>query len=545
MVGEESAVKVNWEMVDKKLRFGDNGKKWSDFVKADMAKLDKFNVGTRYALTLAGIACCGATPMVSASNCYNQAKALLGRVYRQQKPASWGKGPKPGRWQWAKKFVPQLLPEFEAEEMERVEWLNTMPSHRKKALLKALLMYERRGLKPADAGFKAFVKGELLPGFSQDNKVDLGRLEEMLDRLIQGPSDISHVVAGPVLKPLMRKLKKLWTMDHYIHYGSCGPEGLHKLLEKLVDGDGTFYFSDFSMFDNTHSDDTWDFMEGLYGYHGVDFAKVMAMWRAPQGKIGPFKYQAKVMNASGRDDTALANAILNGFATYLSVAAAYLGKPLDELSSEDLHKMKEISVLSVCGDDTVGKLPKMSAEELAGFERRYNENIREFGFEAKLETCQSLNRVVYLGQRPYPVGGKWYWGKTIGRATYKMGWIHLRTDRDEMAHITGVADMHVLCSSHVPILSDLAAKIVDLRQGAKRTPIELDPCKPWEWTLRAGVKYDDSTIEHVAAVYSELSSVEVTSADVRGLIREIQALERLPAAIDSRVWRLMIASDDL
>jgi len=245
------------------------------------------------------------------------------------------------------------------------------------------------------------------------------------------------------------------------------------------------------------------------------------------------------MNASGRDDTALANAVLNGVATMLSVCAAYHGCSLDELTEAKVLSTLANVRLGVCGDDSLGMLPRWDAARLLAFKAAVAANIREFGFNAKLETSTRIEECVFLGMRPYPVGGQWYWGKTIGRATYKMGWSLQPQLRDVMAHITGIADMHVKCSSHVPILADLALKICELRQGAKRTPVCADKAKPWEWTLESGVAYDDSTLQCVATLYG------VTVADVRELIGAIHRVERLPAVIDSGLWRRIISMDEL
>jgi hypothetical protein len=100
-------------------------------------------------------------------------------------------------------------------------------------------------------------------------------------------------------------------------------------------------------------------------------------------------------------------------------------------------------------------------------------NLKLFGFVPKLFTSDRLEDCVYLGMRPYPTKSGWLWGKTIGRATYKLGWVTIKGDQDLMALMTGIADMHALCSRHVPVLSDIARKIVELRRGAKRTQSSL------------------------------------------------------------------------
>lgn len=525
------------------------GAKWTDMCVSDIEKLREYNERGRFTHILCGIGLSGARPMVSASCCYNQAKALIGRVFRQPELRSWGRGPMPGVWEWAWQFVDELLPEYRAHRMTVEEWLKTMPATRRRPLERAYERYKRVGWTKSYRKFSSFVKTELLPGFAKSGG-DLVRLAEMLDRLIQGPSDECHVITGPWLKPLVKELKKKWTSDFYVHYGSCGPESLHRfLVDRVVDSAHSFFWCDFSMYDNTHSDDSWTFMERLYSRAGIedcDFWQVLKAWKRPEGRIGPMRYRARVMNASGRDDTALANGILNGFATYLSVSAAYLGKPLLELTVADLREIRSVIALSVCGDDSLGCLPPMPAERLSAITREVRTNIAMFGFEAKLECSTRIHDAVYLGMRPYPTKSGWFWGKTIGRSTYKMGWKTLSggvLSADPMAHITGVADMHTLCSRHVPVLGDIARKVVELRCGAKRTPVNLDPNKPWEWTFQAGVDYDEVTLQHVAEVYS--THTLVTTDDIRSLLEQIKNVNSLPCILDHWVWRRMVEADDL
>jgi hypothetical protein len=538
-------VKISWHGALVKGSLREEYSRWEALTKFDLERL-RDDAAQKFQIALAGIACSGARPMVSASTNYNKAKGLLGRVYRLPKEMPWGRGPKPGRWAWARQFVPELLPGFEAPKMDFPDWLATMPSRRRVALERAYVKYQRRGLMKSDALFKAFIKTEALPGFDkQKGCAELIPMCEMLDRLIQGPADVTHCIAGPVLKPLVCKLKKIWTCDSPIFYGSCGPEPLHRFLQKLVEGEAEYFWCDFKMFDNTHSADSWGFMEALYPKNELDFQKVLDIWRKPRGTIGPIKYRARIMNASGRDDTALANGILNGFSTYLSAAAALLDVGLDNLTVPMLRTVYDKILLSVCGDDSIGKIPKMGPEALKAFRERMDANIAEFGFDAKLEVSDKLYNAVYLGQCPYPTRSGWFWGKTIGRATYKMGWVLDPRARDVMAHVTGIADMHCLCSAHVPVLSDLARKIVDLRAGAKRTPVKLDPNRPWEWTLRAGVPYDDLTIAATAEMYSLRSNRVIKPADVQDLIGEIWKVESLPCVVDHWLWKLMIWSDDL
>lgn len=501
---------------------------------------------------LAGIGCSGARPMVSAKTSYNSAKALMGRVYLSLPERPWGVGPMPGLWEKMKEFVPELLPDFRAPRMEFDTWLETMPRERRPALRKAMARLERAGWLRSMACFSSFVKLEMLPGFSKKDG-DLRPLDAMLDRLINGPADETHCIAGPVLKPLVHRLKEVWNEEAPVFYGSAGPEKLHKFLQTLVKEESQYFWCDFSMFDRTHSRDSWAFMESLYQENDPLFRKVLDVWRQPRGRIGPMRFKAPVINASGRDDTALANGILNGFATYCSACAAWLNVEVEALTVRQLRSCMNIIKLSVCGDDSLGKIPYCSEERMVDFRLHFNKQIEKFGFVAKLQTSPNILQAVYLGMRPYPTEKGWFWGKTIGRASYKMGWVMLKDGRDPMAHLTGIADMHTLCSAHVPVLSDLAKKIVELREGARRTPVYMDPNRPWEWTYQAGVEYSEVTLAAVAEVYSSRNTGgcpvdwerEVTVDDVKSLIREIQGVNRLPAIIDHWLWKHMVFADDL
>jgi hypothetical protein len=528
------------------------GSKWINVQKEDLESFRDV-VDKEYGLAFTGIACSGAYPMLTAKTPYNQLKAVMGRVFRRPKFTA-----EPGIFSILHKFKHLLLGEFIADKLTVEDWLNGMPRRRQRPLRQAYELLIRKGWSDSYTWFNAFLKIEALPGFAK-GKVDLRRIEAVVDRLIQGPHDVTHVIAGPYLKPLMYKLKQVWNKDFPIFYGSTGPEALHKWLnETLLDGGASYFWCDYSMFDNTHCAQSWDFMESLYraGPANSDplFWKVMDAWRAPKGRIGPFRYQARVMNSSGRDDTALSNAVLNGFVAYLSAVSAFLKKDLYLLTESDLFSCFNKIKISICGDDSIGRLPFLPADRLEEFRQQMAHNIARFGFDAKLCASQKLYDAVYLGQRPYPTRKGWFWGKTIGRATYKMGFVVRSTPTEDVfAKMLGIADMHVLCSKHVPILSDLAEQIVKCSKGQKRTPVRLDPEKPWEWTYQSGVPYDDLTLQAVAEVYCSSSNparpiepndVEACLVEIQELIKKIRAIEFLPVVLDDHFWRRLILVDE-
>lgn len=268
----------------------------------------------------------GAYPTVSAMSTFNKGKAACGRIFRNEEPEklpAWGKGPKSGVWEKAWEFHKILVPGLLCNMMKLEDWLQSMPARRKQALSLALERLRRNGWKRGYAKFRAFVKTELLPGFEQ-TRYGPEPLREMLDRLIQGPRDETHCIAGPYLKALTKDLKRVWNVNNPIFYAATGPQELKQFLSRLMDNSSVNGTCDFSMFDGTHSDDTFGFMEKLYREAGISdplFWKVYEVWQRPRGSIGPLRYKAPTMNASGRDDTALLNAVLNGVCTTLSLAS--------------------------------------------------------------------------------------------------------------------------------------------------------------------------------------------------------------------------------
>ena len=121
---------------------------------------------------------------------------------------------------------------------------------------------------------------------------------------------------------------------------------------------------------------------------------------------------------------------------------------------------------------------------------------------AKKTHCSGWGEVRSLAWKPIHTGHGWFWAPTIGRALYKLGWTTISGGRDLMAIQTGVCAMHRLCSRHVPIIADVARRVVALRSGCRLTPIIPDPNRPWEWCLKGAFDYDDLALESTARAYS-------------------------------------------
>lgn len=494
--------------------------KWIDIEKKDLDNLEK--VVDKPSHILAGAAVAGAYPVVSSKCEYNAFKALCARVFR---PPSFQ--PTDTAWEVANKFRHLLLKDFTKDHtpLSFDEWLDGMPARRKKLLHKASVDLLRFGWKKKYTKFQAFVKTEKLCGYEHRHET-LRPVDNLIDRLIQAPHDAAHCVAGPFLKPLVYRLKEVWGVDNPIFYASRKMEDVQAWLDKrLSDGPFTAFAADYSMFDNTHSKFSWDFMEEIYREAGSDCVRflpeVLRAWRSPQGSISgkhwSLKYKGPVMNCSGRDDTSLANGVLNGVVMFISAVAAHKGCEIHELTEHDLQTSP--IRIAVAGDDSLGFMPYILPEDWPAFATRLSSNIALFGFDAagdKLVMADDPAKLVFLGQRPYPVRGRWYWGKTIGRALFKFGWKTAPFNVDLGAWFAGECYATSLCQAHVPILSDLADNYLRSRPGGKITHVVHDLNRPWVDTNVSPGFYDETTIEACARIYD-------TSPDaIWGLINRLR-----------------------
>lgn len=534
-------------------------RKWVALERDDLRKIASTEVPKLWRGRAVGPVVAGAIPMISASTTYNQAKALICRMFAGPDP------PEVGIWTWAAAFKKIIFPEYDFPPASWTDeqWLESLPADRRKILEGALVLWRGSAWTSKYELFHSFVKEELLPFFSKDG-LDLVPLRAMVDRLINAPHDVTHVIAGPKIKPFMSWLKGQWRWDTHLFYGGVAPEYLQQWLQRATtQGERLVFWSDYTMFDSSHNADTWEFVEDFYRMYKDDpnFQRVLKAWRCPKGSIGHLKYQGRVMNASGRDDTALANAILNGVAMLLSVTAAWLGKPLREIGAGDLEQISSELLLSVCGDDALGFLPPCTPSVADEFITRCRGHLKAFGFMAKMFWSNRFEDAVYLGHRPLPVNGVWYWAKTVGRCIYKLGW-QCRVRGDPQAHMAGIMKMHEICSGHVPILGDLAKEWLKSVKGSKVNHWSPDPNKPWEEMGRVAPScYADDTIAALARAYTVTADrgrgdlrdggvhdVLVTPEDVRGCVKYVTEVLHFaggrPCVLDHWLLRHMVVVDE-
>lgn len=494
---------------------------------------------------LTGIGISGAIAFISSVGPRPLYEAI---VYRIFKKLTGRLPPQQGSFDVCNSNLDLLLPHFfdPVEVMPIWDWLHSITvSRRRHILIREYYKYITYGRGRDFDRISAFVKTENLPYFAP-----MGELPSVADvtyvaRLIQAPHDHTHIIAGPYLKPLTKRLKTTWGIDNWVMYGSRKPEELDQWLNERLVPCESYFWADYSAFDATHSKNSWSMIEAIYerlypkNQQNTDFWDVLGIWRSPKGKcqvrreMVTISYKAPICNASGRDDTALANALFNGLALTVSIAAAVTGKRPDLVTRYDLLYAESVSAISVVGDDSIVGF-KFDAEALFP---SIVEALQTFGLMVKSGGSKNIYDITYLGQMPYRVAGRWLWGPTLGRRMYKAYW---QVDRSghPVAWTKGVAQQMAL-SRHVPIMYDCAIKILTLLPKQPATPVPHDENKPWTAREEQTPLYDNETIKYLSMRYECPEQLPLSD------IEEVRAITKIPVLRYGPFIRLCLARDDL
>lgn len=477
---------------------------------------------------LCGVAVSGCYPVVSAAGPTVLEKAVTCRVFLDVKSS-----PEEEAFSTIDRF-PEILGNFpeNSPDPDLPAWMASRPANRRVAMENALALYHQVGLTPKMAHFQSFVKSEKLPGWIQS--LDGSRDLKMVPRLIQGPHDVTHVIAGPIMTAMLTGLKKQWHCHNPLYYAAGPPEDLHCWLNEHMAKRNRFAWCDFTAFDCTHSAESFAWVKKVYArfipQSEYDFWKVLEYWQRPLAKCNyGLQYQARDMNASGRDDTALLNALLNGPVCWLALSCGLQGVEL-----EDLKQLSDVT-LGVVGDDMA-----------AGFDGPIDKAIVErtvarFGFIPKLGSSEHLSDLVFLGSRPYKLPGEWAWGPTLGRRLYKAFW-QIKPVGDPFAWVRGVAQQMDTCYAHVPVLIELARKVLELTEGGKVTTYVKENYN--ELAFSYGSSYTEETLNNLAEAYCRLG-LECSAKDFVDLIASIRQIQQIPFVLDHWLLEGMVQVEDL
>jgi len=518
-------------------------------------------------LTLAGAAVAGFPIGVLSThlkNCMDGVRCRAGQIPNMTVTGDDGETelifvePNPEVFQRALHLFMELRTTFDVqgqiEQMPDSEWLKTQ---RRLADLTKALEANKCNKLPAMIN-AAFGKSEKFLMTTQSKVDPMARIrkKEAKLRLIQGYPDEWLAYVGPYVKTVQHRVEEMFHPKSSLFYaGAAKPEELNDWLREVQALRDTHFFVciDYSMFDSTHSEYSFEFVEQLY-YALVDpidredkrMFQALYEMRHPAGILaGKIKYKAgKVMNGSGRPDTSLLNIVNSMFCLMMTITAVLFDTEPSQVTVSQVRASLDIVKVIASGDDSVCVIPKCFGGvqiPQARVEKQMSQHISQFGFIAKVEPKPNFTHMVFLGCRPYPVQGEWYWGPTIGRRIVKHHFLHHCT-QDPVAVLNGITDMEVVCYNHVPILSDLARRSAKLMEKQKFTPFaEKDSMHKVKWVdyvdqskkardlgLEKRCKtprYDDGTLRHLAEVYS------VSMEDLEDLIAYMQEIPSLPIVL--------------
>lgn len=492
---------------------------------------------------LGGVGFDGAIPFISSLGIKPLAEAVKYRVFKAY-PAILNDGAFDAvdsmiLTPWLLGGFPDVVP------METWTWLKSIQvSRRRKALIRASAQRQARGEPhPLLGRVSPFVKTENLPWFGIVDGVPDVDACTYVARLIQAPHDETHLIAGPWLKVVTKLLKEHWGPDNWIFYASAAPEVLDGWLRNNQHSI-SFFWSDYSAFDATWSKRAWQTIERWYRHimptAPKEFWEVLDIWRCPKGSAksrkegAKLKYQSEEMMLSGRDDTALANAVLNGLAISCSFAAALAHKTVDQITTEDLNRASQLVRIAVVGDDSL----VCCDFEVAPYIDAILSGIRSFGLVAKEGHSNRLCDVTFLGCMPYLTRSGLFWGPTLGRRLYKAFWqAEATTPLPAWTH--GVADQMRKWRC-VPILSELGDRVCQLLKGQAVLTQSVQEDKPYQSRTAATARWDDLTVSWMADRYGAINRACVDRDCAR--IRDIR---RLPCCMHSEVFQVCVGQDEL
>jgi len=314
--------------------------------------------------------------------------------------------------------------------------------------------------------------------------------------------------------------------------------------------DWTWVESDFSMMDNSYSEEAFEFLLAFYGVLGFPTRGPLAkMWRkmcVVAGSAGPnsaysrangdtFLFTSGFLNASGRDDTAVNNYVINAWlmmTAVLRMANVGLDTPL-----EVVVKIAKLVRAAMVGDDLLAAVHKsLDATIIPAV-------AEEGGFQNKILYRSDVTHCVFLGMRLYPCAvfdgtylrHRLLWGKQLGRCLYKLGW-QREASLDTLAWAKGVAWAQLVANPHVPILKAYCVSVLQKTRNVKmKVPRDLSKYRLPE--VREAYVSTNQTLDMIGDVYG-ISWEEIQEAE-----RQLMGVPTLPAFLSSRIIDRLVRVD--
>lgn len=373
-------------------------------------------------------------------------------------------------------------------------WIGEFDARKKARYWNALLDYK------ADAEndltrirFSMFLKRELANSGTFIN----GYRERANPRIIFDPPPITQVFMGPILRPATKLLHQtLPDTGNITYFGGTDPDQANRWIRKYVTPDYQFSFNDpkfnletgsfvsaiendISKMDCSYSEPCFWFVKQVYNWWGIEvnnqyIEKILESWEQPVGRFrSGLKVRAPTMNASGRADTALMNALVNASIQLGAYVSSFYQKPIELVTEYEYECFTKRFAMGLLGDDSI--VFTQTRENTANDVQQY---MASLGFEAAgTKYWRTPHHITFLGQRVYPVLERGRptiaWGPSIGRRLYKFG-VSCDVQVNPYKWLKQVMLASEIMAAHVPIIHEIAKKELSLLEHIRITTDELE-----------------------------------------------------------------------
>jgi hypothetical protein len=254
------------------------------------------------------------------------------------------------------------------------------------------------------------------------------------------------------------------------------------------------------------------------------------------------------MNASGRDDTALMNALLNGVVQTASWLAVWARVPLweiDKTNELDLAAFSHQFDIAVLGDDSITMGPRQDRYGAPLLVDAVEATIALAGFECKIAVRETFSELVYLGCRPWVTDIGPVWGPTLGRRLYKHHVQRVPTKRP-LQWLAGIVHFESKDYSHLPVLGPIALRTQRILTdaGVKRGFVDFREHKfhyrcADDGTPSPRAMRTEGTIRQFCKIYG------VSASALSSLEDEITGVTVLPSLVQHPVMDRIFEVDEL
>lgn len=407
--------------------------------------------------------------------------------------------------------------------------------------------------------FSIFLKRELQPHGCFYN----GRRLPSNPRIIFDPPAITQVYAGPILRRTTHLLHQILSLDNNLTYfGGLKPDEANLWIRRYVDNNFNLLLegntneliraieNDFSKMDSCYGPLCFAFVYKCYRYWGLPmdnayFKRILKQWETPKGRFrSGTRVRAPSMNASGRADTALMNALINAFVQYSAYIQCKYSKPLNQITPLENLAFSKRFACGLLGDDSI-----TIVEEMPDMGNIVSKRIADYGFEARdMKTWNHGEHFVFLGQRLYPVKlGKESticWGPTIGRRLYRFG--H-SSDQQPDPYRWLKCNMYAadLTYGFVPILGDIARRTLQLLDHITVTEFELTTHMNEQYKFKTGFRSTQNYLPDWSRMGDYLKLVySIDMSDYVSFLAELEQIKR-PTTVFSHAWMHKVVLHDV